>query len=53
VIQLWFRSQARRGDFWRRQVSSRTATFAEAFSYNKPSEQIHHNPFSSCVAGAY
>jgi len=32
VIQLWFRSQARRGDFWRRQVSSRTATFAEAFS---------------------
>jgi len=32
VIQLWFRSQARRGDFRRRQVSSRTATFAEAFS---------------------
>jgi ABC-2 type transport system permease protein len=31
-IQLWFRSQARRGDFRRRQVSSRTATFAEAFS---------------------
>jgi ABC-2 type transport system permease protein len=32
AIQLWFRSQARRGDFRRRQVSSRTATFAEAFS---------------------
>ena len=31
-IQLWFRSQARRGDFRRRQTSSRTATFAEAFS---------------------
>jgi ABC-2 type transport system permease protein len=31
-IQLWFRSQARRGDFRRRQISSRTATFAEAFS---------------------
>jgi ABC-2 type transport system permease protein len=32
AIQLWFRSQARRGDFRRRHVSSRTATFAEAFS---------------------
>jgi len=32
AIQLWFRSQARRGDFRRRQISSRTATFAEAFS---------------------
>jgi ABC-2 type transport system permease protein len=32
AIQLWFRSQARRGDFRRRQVSSRTATFVEAFS---------------------
>jgi ABC-2 type transport system permease protein len=31
-IQLWFRNQARRGDFRRRQISSRTATFAEAFS---------------------
>ena len=32
VIQLCFRSQARRSLFRRRQVSSRIATFAEAFS---------------------
>jgi len=32
AIQLWFRSQARRSQFRRRQVSSRIATFAEAFS---------------------
>jgi ABC-2 type transport system permease protein len=31
-IQLWFRTQARRSLFRRRQVSSRVATFAEAFS---------------------
>jgi ABC-2 type transport system permease protein len=31
-IQLWFRSQAKRSQFRRRQVSSRMATFAEAFS---------------------
>ncbi|MCC6780061.1 MAG: permease [Hyphomicrobiales bacterium] len=31
-IQLWFRSQAKRSLFRRRQISSRTATFAEAFS---------------------
>ncbi len=31
-IQLWFRSQAKRSQFRRRQVSSRVATFAEAFS---------------------
>jgi ABC-2 type transport system permease protein len=31
-IQLWFRSQAKRSHFRRRQVSSRTATIAEAFS---------------------
>jgi ABC-2 type transport system permease protein len=31
-IQLWFRSQAKRSQFRRRQISSRTATFAEAFS---------------------
>ena len=31
-IQLWFRTQARRSQFRRRQVSSRVATFAEAFS---------------------
>ena len=31
-IQLWFRTQARRSQFRRRQVSSRLATFAEAFS---------------------
>jgi len=31
-IQLWFRSQARRSQFRRRQISSRVATFAEAFS---------------------
>lgn len=32
VIQLWFRSQAKRSQFRRRQISSRVATFAEAFS---------------------
>jgi ABC-2 type transport system permease protein len=32
AIQLWFRSQARRSHFRRRQTSSRLATFAEAFS---------------------
>jgi ABC-2 type transport system permease protein len=31
-IQLWFRAQAKRSYFRRRQVSSRVATFAEAFS---------------------
>ncbi|MFB9263208.1 permease [Bradyrhizobium erythrophlei] len=32
AIQLWFRAQARRSQFRRRQTSSRVATFAEAFS---------------------
>jgi ABC-2 type transport system permease protein len=32
VVQLCFRTQARRSQFRRRQVSSRIATFAEAFS---------------------
>ena len=32
AIQLWFRTQARRSHFRRRQTSSRVATFAEAFS---------------------
>ena len=32
AIQLWFRSQAQRSHFRRRQTSSRIATFAEAFS---------------------
>jgi ABC-2 type transport system permease protein len=32
AIQFWFRSQAKRSQFRRRQVSSRFATFAEAFS---------------------
>lgn len=32
TIQLWFRKQARRTHFRRRQISSRAATFAEAFS---------------------
>jgi ABC-2 type transport system permease protein len=31
-IQLWFRAQAKRTHFRRRQISSRVATFAEAFS---------------------
>lgn len=31
AIQLWFRAQARRSQFRRRQTSSRIATFAEAF----------------------
>jgi ABC-2 type transport system permease protein len=32
AIQLWFRTQARRSHFRRRQTSSRVATFAEALS---------------------
>ncbi len=32
VIQLWFRSQAKRSNFRRRQTSSKVATLAEAFS---------------------
>jgi ABC-2 type transport system permease protein len=32
LIQVWFRSQAKRRYFRRRQTSSRIATFAEAFS---------------------
>jgi ABC-2 type transport system permease protein len=32
AIQYWFRTQARRSQFRRRQTSSRMATFAEAFS---------------------
>ena len=32
AIQLWFRTQAKRSHFRRRQTSSRVATFAEAFS---------------------
>ncbi len=32
LIQLWFRSQARRAHFRRRHTSSRIATFTEAFS---------------------
>jgi ABC-2 type transport system permease protein len=32
AIQLWLRSQAKRSQFRRRQVSSRIATFTEAFS---------------------
>ncbi len=32
TIQLWFRTQARRSHFRRRQTSSRVATFAEALS---------------------
>jgi ABC-2 type transport system permease protein len=32
AIQLWFRTQAKRSQFRRRQISSRFATFAEAFS---------------------
>ena len=31
-IQFWFRAQAKRSHFRRRQISSRMATFAEAFS---------------------
>jgi ABC-2 type transport system permease protein len=31
AIQLWFRVQAKRSQFRRRQTSSRVATFAEAF----------------------
>ncbi len=32
MIQIWFRAQAKRSNFRRRQVSSRVATVAEALS---------------------
>ena len=32
LIQIWFRAQAKRSNFRRRQTSSRIATFAEAMS---------------------
>jgi len=32
MVQIWFRAQAKRSTFRRRQTSSRMATFAEAFS---------------------
>src|SRR5262249_7950625 len=32
AVQFWFRTQAKRSHFRRRQTSSRVATFAEAFS---------------------
>ncbi len=32
MIQIWFRAQAKRSNFWRRQTSSRVATVAEALS---------------------
>ncbi|MCH8808669.1 MAG: permease [Proteobacteria bacterium] len=32
MIQIWFRAQAKRSNFWRRQTSSRIATVAEALS---------------------
>ena len=32
TVQIWFRAQAKRSDFRRRQTSSRVATFAEALS---------------------
>jgi len=32
LVQLWFRTQAKRKHFRRRQTSSRVATLAEAFS---------------------
>lgn len=32
LIQLWFRAQAKRSNFRRRQVASKASTFAEAFA---------------------
>jgi ABC-2 type transport system permease protein len=55
AIQLWFRVQARRSQFRRRQTSSRIATFAEAFSsigWAATAALLLAAPLASAVSGA-
>lgn len=54
AIQLWFRVQARRSQFRRRQTSSRLATFAEAFSsigWAATTALVLSLPFAALITG--
>jgi len=54
AIQLWFRVQARRSQFRRRQTSSRLATFAEAFSsigWAAPAALLLPLPVAGLISG--
>jgi ABC-2 type transport system permease protein len=54
AIQLWFRVQARRSQFRRRQTSSRLATFAEAFSsigWAATGALVLSIPFAALISG--
>jgi ABC-2 type transport system permease protein len=54
AIQLWFRVQAKRSQFRRRQTSSRLATFAEAFSsigWAATSALVLSIPIAAAVTG--
>jgi ABC-2 type transport system permease protein len=55
AIQLWFRVQARRSQFRRRQTSSRLATFAEAFSsigWAATAAMVLAIPLAAVITGA-
>jgi ABC-2 type transport system permease protein len=54
AIQLWFRVQAKRSQFRRRQTSSRIATFAEAFcsiGWAATSALVPAIPFAGIISG--
>jgi ABC-2 type transport system permease protein len=54
AIQLWFRVQAKRSQFRRRQTSSRLATFAEAFSsigWAATAALVLAIPFAALISG--
>jgi ABC-2 type transport system permease protein len=54
AIQLWFRVQAKRSQFRRRQTSSRLATFAEAFSsigWAATGALVLAIPFAALISG--
>lgn len=56
AIQLWFRVQARRSQFRRRQTSSRIATFAEAFcsiGWAATSALVLAIPLAGIVSGLF
>jgi ABC-2 type transport system permease protein len=55
AIQLWFRVQAKRSQFRRRQTSSRLATFAEAFSsigWAATAAMVLALPIAALITGA-
>ena len=55
AIQLWFRVQAKRSQFRRRQTSSRLATFAEAFcsiGWAATAALAVSIPFAAAISGA-